>query len=827
MYCATFSFNPEIPMLRNYLKIALRSLFKQRIYSIINVLGLSTGIASCLLIVMFVRNEFSYDKFHERADRIYKVALERKYPTHSTYYGIIPHSYGDAMMADFPEVEEVVKIGGPFNNVVVTYIDKDKNRKQFEENFMLFADSNFFRVFSIKILKGDPQKALTKINDIVITQSTAKRYFGAEEPVGKSFRFFDQDFQVTAVCEDVPENSHMKFDFMGKWNDQFFGGGGPNFTGFSAHTYLLLKPGADAETLEGKFPKMVDTYAAAQIEQVLGKSWEDYKKEGNGYRYFLQPLRGIHLDPTNIEAKMRPGGNINYVYFLISIAGVILLIACINFMNLATARSAERAREVGVRKTMGSLKGQLMWQFLVESILLSLFSTIFAVGLMYFVLPYFNALTNKQLSFDLSASMALTLAGVSIIVGFLAGSYPAFVLSGFNPVEVMKGKFSGSSRGAWLRNGLVVFQFFISIVLIVGTIVVGEQMRYMQNKNLGYEKDQILVIERVGALQNNTQSFMEELKTMSEVQSVGGTFSMLGREGDFFGSQWQPEGSTEILTTKTMGIDDDFASTVGFEFVEGKAYSRETNDSLSVILNEAAVKVMGIKDPIGKKLSQVQRRPTGNVTIQYTIIGVIRDFNFQTLRDPITPLTIQSVESFNGRPAYAYVRLKGKDLPSLIAKTESKWRQLAPDQPFKYIFLDDNLKAQYENEKRAGEVFAIFSGLAIIIACVGLFGLAAYTAGLRTKEIGIRKVMGASVPSVIFLLSKDFTRLILISFVLATPFAWYMMNNWLQGFAYRVELGVGVFLLAGLTALLISWITVSYQSIKAAIVNPIISLRSE
>ncbi|MFZ6009624.1 MAG: ABC transporter permease, partial [Bacteroidota bacterium] len=548
-------------MFKNYIKIAIRSLLKQRIYTIINVLGLSIGIASCLLIVMFVNDEFSYDSFHPKADNLYKVALERKYPNHSTNYAIVPHSYADVIPGDFPEVSDLVKMGGPFNNIVVTYKDEKDVLTQFEENYVMVADSNFFKMFGIKVLKGDPNKALVKNNDLVVTESTANRYFGAGDAIGKTLRFFNQDFVVTAICEDVPTNSHLKFDFLGKWNREFFGRDN-NFISFDAHIYLELKPGADPLALEAKFPKMVDTYASSQIEQDLGKSWEDYKKEGNGYRYFLQPITGIHLDPTNIEAKMQPGGNINYVYFLISIAVLILVIACINFMNLATARSAERAREVGVRKTMGSLKSQLVSQFLVESILLSLFATLCAIGMIYVVLPYFNNLANKSLEFTFTGSLSLTLLAVSIGVGFLAGSYPAFVLSAFNPVLVMKGKFTGSSKGTWLRNGLVVFQFFISIVLIVGTMVVAEQMRYMQQKSLGYNTEQILVVERAFALQDKARTFVDELKRMPDVENAAGSFSMLGRQGDFFGSQFIPEGSSEILTTKTMGIADDFAETI-------------------------------------------------------------------------------------------------------------------------------------------------------------------------------------------------------------------------------------------------------------------------
>ena len=808
-------------MLKNYLKISIRSLIKQKVYTTINVLGLSVGIASCLLIVMFVMHEFSYDKFHANADRIYKIALERKYPNHVTNYAIIPHSFAEIINHEFPEVSSVLKMGRPNNNVIVSYKDDKDDFKQFEEDFIMAADSNFFEFFSIKMLKGDSKKSLKTLNDIVVTQETANRYFGNQEPLGKIIQMFNRSFTVSGVCEDIPENSHFKFDFLTKWDEEFFVG--PNFTFFTAHVYLTLQPGGDGKTLEAKFPAMVDRYAAAQIEQDLGKSWEDYKKEGNGYRYFLQSLTSIHLDPTNMEGKMQPGGNINYVYFLSCVAALIIAIACINFMNLATARSAERAREVGVRKTMGSMKGQLISQFLIESLVLSTFATVMAIILAQSALPYFNNLTNTQLTFSFSPLLLLSLLGVSILVGFLAGSYPAFVLSSFNPVLVMKGNFSANAKGTWLRNGLVVFQFFISIVLIVGTITVRQQMQYMQNKSLGYDKEQVLVVEKVFNLENKAQVFIDELKSIPGIEDAAGSSSLLGRPGDFFGAQFLPEGSSEILTTKNMAIDDDFARTMGFEFIEGKGYSKETNDSLSIILNETALKTMELDDPIGKKIRQI----LNGVPIYYTIIGVIKDFNFRSLRDPITPLTIQSIESLDEVPAYALARIKSDDMISVIHQIESKWKELSPEQLFKYLFLDENLNAQYESEKRASKMFGIFSGLAIIIACVGLFGLAAYTANLRTKEIGVRKVMGPSVGSVVVLLTKDFTKLVMIAFILSVPLSYYIMDLWLQEFAYRIEMGVSIFLLAGLIALLISWITVSYQSIKAAIVNPIKSLRSE
>lgn len=815
-------------MIRNYFKVALRSLARQKVYSFINILGLSVGLAACLLIVLFVTDEFSYDRFHEKGDRIYKVALERIYPNHSTYYAVIPHSYADILPTDFPEVEQSVRMGGPFGNEIIRYKNELGEEIKFEEDFMMAADSNFFNVFSIKLLEGDANTVLSGLGDIVVTQETAKRYFGETEPVGKMLKIFGQDFKVTGVCENIPANSHFKFDFLCKWSEEFFGGGHEkNYTSFSAHTYVLVKPNTNAAALEAKFPKMVDTYAAAQIERDLGKSWADYKKEGNGYRYFLQPLTSIHLDPTHLEAKIKPGGNLNYVYFLIGIALLIVVIACINFMNLATARSSERAREVGVRKTMGSERTQLVVQFLTESVLLSLIATILAVLLVIIALPYFNDLAAKQLHFTFTLPIAGGLLLMGVVAGLLAGSYPAFFLSAFNPVMVMKGTFTSNAKGTWLRNGLVIFQFWISIVLIVGTLVIADQMEFMQRQSLGYDKEQMLIIENAGNLQGKLQTFIDEVKEMPEVAKAANSRAKLGSEGDFFGAQFQMEGSSEILTTKSLIIDDDFIETIGFEVAEGRAFSQQTNDSLSILLNETAVRTLEIKDPIGKKLSEMQRTANGNLSKDYTIIGVIKDFNFQSLHDHITPLTILSNETAERGGNFIYARIKAGELNKAVAKVELKWREFAPDIPFKYQFLDQSINANYESEQRAGTLFGVFSGLAIIISCVGLFGLAAYTANLRTKEIGVRKVLGASVGTVVFLLSKDFTKLVLIAFVFAVPLGWYVMSQWLEGFAYRTSLSAGTFILAGGIALVVSLLTVSYQSIKAAMRNPVKSLRGQ
>lgn len=826
-------------MFKNYFRIAFRSLLKQKAYSFINITGLAVGIASCLLIVLFIVDEFSYDKFHANSDRLYKFVLERKYPNHSTNYAVVPHSFGDVMPKDYPEVEQVVRMSALINNQVVTHQTESGELIQFEEDYLLAADSNFFDVFSIKLLKGESKKVLKNLTDVVITEATAKRYFGDADPIGKRFKIFgNQDFSVTGICENVPENSHLTFDFLVRWDPLNFAGRREVFTSFTAHVYLLLAPGADAAQLEKKFPDMVDRYAAAQIERDLGKSWADYKKEGNGYRYFLQPITSIHLDPTNIEYKMKPvGGDINQVYFLMSVAILIVAIACINFMNLATARSAERAREVGVRKTMGSLKSQLINQFLIESILITFIATFLAIVLVQLAIPSFNALTTKNLSIPFSPLLAGSLILLAVVVGLMAGSYPAFILSAFNPVVVMKGNFAANTKGAWLRNGLVVFQFLISIVLIVGTLVVRDQMAFMQNKSLGYEKDHVMIIDRAFQARNKIETFKDELESIPGVTVAASSTSMLGNNNDFFGAQYQPEGSSEILTTKTCFIDDELADAVNFQFLKGHGFAEQTNDSLSIIVNETAVKTMELgDDPIGKRLIQTDRNDDGNVKFTFTIIGVIKDFNFQSLRDKITPLTIQSTEFFNGGGRYVYLRLDTDEVGPIIKAAEEKWKSVidltrqpgeTAEQPFKYSFLDEDLEANYEAERRAGTLFGIFSTLAIVIACVGLFGLAAYTANLRTKEIGVRKVLGATVTSVLVLLTRDFTKLILIAFVLSIPLSLYLMNKWLEGFAYRVDLNAWTFVVAGALAVAVAWLTVSYQSIKAALKNPVNSLRSE
>lgn len=815
-------------MFKNNLKIAFRSLFKQKLYTTINILGLAVGVASCLLIVLFVRNEYSYDKFFKDGDRIYRMVLERKYPNHSTFYAIIPHSFAGVALRDFPEIESVANLFG-FGDFPMSYRNERDEIKQFDEDFMLIADSTFLKMFSFHLLKGNPELVLRQANELVITEEMATRYFGAEDPIGKIMRSGDQEYKVSGVLQDIPDNSHFKFNAILS-TATFPFSKRENFTSFSAYTFFKLKPNTDAASLEAKFPKMVDTYAAAQIERDLGKSWADYRNEGNGYRYFLQPLTGIHLDPTNLEVQMKPSGNRTSVLILIGVAILILIIACINFMNLATARSSERAKEVGVRKTMGSFRQQLIGQFLTESFVLSAVGMLLAVLMVYFLLPYFNDLTGKQLVLPITMISIVSLLGLAAIVGLLAGIYPSFVLSGFNPVVVMKGNFTGSSKGKWIRNGLVVFQFWISIMLMIGTLVIQQQMAFMQSKSLGFDKDQLLIVEKVFTMESQKQkTFLEEIRRMPQIAKAAGSSAIPGKENDYFGIQFQPEGSSEILTTKSMVIADGLEETLGFTLKEGRFFSEETTDSTSIILNESAVKVMGLENPIGRKLINVRQDNNGNrIEAMYTITGIVNDFNFISLKEEITPLVLMSSEGFGNGNAYVMARVKGGQIPEAIQSVEKLWKEVNPEQSFKFSFLDENINAQYEAEQKSGSLFALFSGLAIFVSCIGLFALSAYITSLRTKEIGVRKVLGSSVAEVVILLSKDFTKMILLAFVMAVPLAWYIMETWwLQNFAYRINVSLWIIFVSGAAALLIAWITVSYQSIKAAVQNPVGSLRSE
>jgi putative ABC transport system permease protein len=819
----------------NFLKIAVRNLRKNWAYSGMNVVGLVVSLTSCLLIVLYVNHELSYDTSFPDADRIYKLVVKSKFPGHSTDYSTVAHSWAKIIQHDFPEVEKTTRLFDPFlfyssKQIVITIRTSDHEVKTFEESFFNEADSSFLDFFGIELIKGDRKTALSRPDQIILSQATAKRYFGQEDPIGKILGGDMGEFMVAGIFKDIPENSHMKIDLLSSLSGNRFRQrlDPEDFTWFMSHTYVKLKQGADVKALEAKFPKMVDHYAAAQLERELGQSWEHYKNTGNGYFYRLQPLRSVHLDPTHLEFTLTPGESSIFIRALILVAILIVCVACINFVNLSTARSVERAREVGVRKVMGGRRGQLILQFLTESILISVVAVVLTTVVVVLVLPYFNDLVARQLRFVLNAQMICGLIGLALFVGILAGFYPAIVLSNFRPMVAMKSTFSTSSKGLWLRNGLVLFQFAVAIVLIAGTIVVSRQTNFMRNKDLGFDKEKVLMVKRASDLGGHMETFLSEVRQIHGVESAAAASSIVGNRADVWWKEFKVAGSNEILKMSSMAYDDGFADLIGLTLSEGRMFAKQNNDSRYVILNEAAVKIMGLENPIGKKLSHVYEENDGETTTtDFTILGVVKNFHFQSLHDPISPLVIFNTESLVLPSRYVAVRMNDQTTTHVIGSIETLWKRFVPTRPFNYDLLDNFLDHLYEQEELSRKTFTIFSTLAIIIACVGVFGLSAYSANVRTKEIGIRKVLGSSVVQIFILLSRDLAKLLILAFAVAAPISWMIVNNWLGDFAYRIDLDVSPFIAAGLLASVIALLTLSYHSIKAAFRNPVDSLRSE
>jgi putative ABC transport system permease protein len=816
-------------MIKNYLKIAYRSLMKRKGYSFINVVGLAIGMAVCLLIVLFIKSETGFDKFHKEGDNIYRLVVERKYPGRSTSYSNIPQSYAQAIKQEMPEVREAVRIFdfGAGAGFQLKYGDK-----KFEEKNALFADSNFFNVFQADILAGNKEHALNKPNSIVITERAAVKYFGSvENAIGKSLQPEGDNppVEVTAVCSNWPESSHFGFDMLisTAGNQNFHN---INYVNFGPHTYVLLNKNASVAAFEAKMPKVIEKYAAGNIERQFGVSFKKFQEAGNGYKYYLQPLTKIHLT-SHLEGELKPNGSLTAVYIFSLVAVFILLIACVNFINLSTARSGERAKEVGVRKTFGSEKKALVSQFLAESALLSFTAMLIAIGLAYLLLPLFNQISGKDLSFSgvINANSLLILLGITLLTGILGGLYPAFVLSSFKPIQVLRGKFKTGSYGLALRNGLVVFQFAVSVILIICTIVVNQQMNYMTSDKLGFNKEHTIVLQRTDLLAENTRAFKNEVRKIAGVENVSGATAVPGLE-NYFGISWQEMSSTEPMTGRGIMTDDQYQSVLGLQLTEGRFFSKDfPTDTLAVVLNEKAVKEMGLIKPIGARVitpEQFLNAPDGSQRI-YTVVGVVKDFHYQSLHQPIVPLVFTNAARFNDVMFLTAVRVKTDNFKETVAAIEQKWKTFIKDRPFQYEFLDKTIAAQYHAEQRTQKIFIFFSSLTIFIACIGLLGLAAYTTQQRVHEIGIRKVLGASVGSITTMLSKHFLKLVLIAMLLSVPVAWWMMNKWLEDFTYRINISWWVFALSGALAFGIALLTVSFQAIKAAIANPVKSLRTE
>jgi putative ABC transport system permease protein len=796
-------------MFNNYLKTAIRNLLKNKGFTAINVLGLSLGLATCLLIVFYVKDELSYDKYNAKSERIYRVDFVVKFGNNANSYAAVAGPIAGELKKDFPSVEQAIRLR-PLYEEPTGYRVK-KGSVSIPEKNMIYADPGLFDIFSFPMINGNPSTALTEPNTVVITESTAKKYFNSTNVVGQSLIFDDSiNFKITGVIKDLPRQSHFNFDFFLSMatspgiHDVGWGGGGYN-------TYVLLKPGTDYNELGKKLSDIT-------MENV--KSW---MKDGNDYiKTVFRPLGSIHLQ-SNLQQELGRNGSIQYVYIFSAIAIFILLIACVNFMNLSTARSANRAREVGVRKVLGSPRKYLIAQFLTESMIVTFISTVIAVVVAWALLPLFNQISGKVLSFNLETFtwlMPLAL-GLVVVIGFLAGCYPAFFMSAFQPIDVLKGKLSRGFKGGGLRSGLVVFQFSISIFLIIGSLVIYDQLQYIQTKDLGYNRSQVLILKNTGGLKEHATLFKEQVSKLHGVISASMTSYIPTEENSNITALFPDAtiNSDKSMLTEFWPVDEDYIKTLGMQIKQGRDFSRfMKTDSSAIIINEAAAKFLGFKNPINQTVYNARSG------IQpYHIVGVMKDFHFKSLRENISPVVLYLSED----RAALNVKVSTANIMSLINQIKDKWKTLTPNQQLDYSFMDADFDAAYRAEDRIGEIFISFTVLAIVIACLGLFGLATYAAEQRTKEIGIRKVLGANVFALVGLLSKDFIKLIFIAIIITSPLAWVCMQKWLQSFAYRVEMKWWILAIAAGLSVLIAFITISFQSTKAAFVNPVDSLKTE
>lgn len=753
--------------------------------------------------------------------------INRVYPEREVNYPLAPHSFGPQIVQDFPEVLAQGRCVRPFNPTTVKVGDD-----YYLEDKIVYADSTFLTVVNVPLKMGNAETALYDANSVILSETIAKKLFGDADPMGQNVEFNGTTQKVTGVAFDYPDNSHFGFDYLTTLH-QFPFFSQINWTSFTTMTYLKLQEGTNPDIVEGKFPAFVKKYAEGAIQKRNGVSYDEYIAAGNGYNYHLHHIKDIHLH-SNLENEMKANGNISYIYIFSVIAVFILIIACINFMNLSTARSTERGKEVGIRKVLGSAKGQLIGQFLTESIMVALLSAIAAVAVAYLVLPAFNTIADRPLNIlqVLDPAHLIVMAIIILTVGLLAGLYPAFFISSFAPLSVLKGLLKGSKSGTNLRNGLVVAQFAISITLISATMIVYQQMNYMLNKPLGFDKENVVVIESAGDIngtgpnldQSRFETFRTEINRIPGVKMSSYASTMPGDfTGDFTASV-PGAGQKESMVMRRMTFGDDLPTVLGMEVLEGRFFSREFDDTLSMVLNESAVQKLGLVDPIGKKILQIA---AANDPIEYTIVGVVNDFHFQSLHLELKPAAFVSYEGPTPFYTKMVVKIDAENTKQTMDQVEATWNNFVPGSPFKSYFLDSDMEEFYSAERATGRIFSIFTFLAIAIACIGLLGLSAFIINQRVKEIGVRKVLGASIPQIIVLLSTGFTKLIAISAIIAIPAAYFWMNEWMNGFAYSAGINWLVFLFAAAAALIIGIGVVSFQAIKAALANPVESLRDE
>jgi putative ABC transport system permease protein len=794
-------------MIKNYIKIAFRSLWRHKGFSIINIIGLAIGMTACFLIYINIKYELSYDSFNEKYDQIYRIGTDIKLPSTTFPISVSFVQLGPALQREYPEIKSSARISS--DRFLVQYGDS-----KFQEDNVVYADASLFTVFTLPVVKGDVKNGFKAPFTVVMTQTFAKKYFGNSNPVGKSLLLNDKyPALVTAVIKDVPQNSHFKFDMAISYstlesiNPDILN----NWTRIGALTYIVLPKGYNYHKLESQLP----VFASRHYTQAD-------KNEGVSYGFHIVPLKDIYM---NNKWGGPEFGDLHNVHIFSIIAMFILLIACINFINLTTARATERAKEVGIRKVIGAVRKQLIIQFLSESVIICLIAFLLSVLFSYSLLPLFNQLSGKVISTSIfSHSYLLQLFILSCGIGISAGLYPAFVLSGFKPITTLKGKFSKSTKGILLRRGLVVAQFTISIVLIIGTIVVYSQLNYMRSQPLGFQKDQMLAINFYSdsTVQHRVELIKSELKKIPNVVSVTASRSLPGfGNGNSDSKIENKAGVMQQILIDAYYVDYDFIPQFEMKLAAGRIFSKSfgTDTTRTMIINETAAKKLGYRTPaeaLGRDYLQWGRKGK--------IIGVLKDFHFQSLQETIKPLSMIIDPDFN---KMFTLKIASKDIPATIAAIQSKWKTLVPERPFNYAFVDETFNKQYVAQETFGNLFMYFAVLAICISCMGLFGLASYSTIQRTHEIGIRKVFGASVTGIVNMLSVEFLQLVIISLLIAFPLAWFAMNKWLQDFAYRIAIGWWVFALAGVIALVITFATVSFQAVKAALANPVDSLRSE
>ncbi len=797
---------------------------RKKFYSTINIIGLSIGITCSFLIFLFIQSELSYDKHYENADNIYRLGVEYNIGGKIDRYCNIPRPIAPNLKEIYPEIVEYTRLCGvPTLNIHKAVIEFEGNKFSCDKIFA--ADSTFFQVFSNEFITGNPETALNQPNSIVLTESLAKKIFGNQEPLGKTVKI-DNDYEmiVAAVIKDIPGKTHMEYEAIVPWNVAYREGEENIWYGWHVYTYVKFPDNYDITEFEAKFPEFYEKYMI-----------ETFERSDGTCKIILQPLKSIHLT-SDLTWEAYPNGNIMNIYIFSIIAVFLLVIACINYMNLATARSAYRGREVGLRKVFGSYRSSLIWQFITESIIIALLATIVAIGLAELVLPLFNNLliNHVEINFMKNPVHIFGLLGLAIFIGFFAGIYPAFYLSAFVPIKVIKGNLAKGLKGASLRKILIVVQFSISIALIIGTLIVLQQIDFAKNKDLGFDKENIMVISIKDTLvDKQIQVIKEEFLSNPNITAVAASYNLPGIELNHTTvSAENNEGGFDPVGCQFMQIDYDFVDLLNMKIIEGRNFNRNKDSSVydGILINEAAIRKFGWKENVLEKGISFGHNSEGNL-VKLNVLGVIKNFHVGSLHNIIQPIVIFLVpdegDVFYRRQKRLFIRLKNENVFETVKHIRTEWSRIDPNNPIDYVFLDENYDKLYKAEEKLINLFSYFSFITVFIACLGLLGLASFTAEQRTKEIGIRKVLGASVSNITILLSKEFIKWILIANIIAWPVAFYAMSKWLQNFAYRIHIGLGIFILSGIIAMLIAIFTVSYQAIKAANSNPVEALKYE